>query len=168
MLTKEQFLKALEQLGDKLSAEGKTGELLLVGGAAMSLVFDARDMTKDIDALYEPKSDINRLAEEIAHDMNLPSDWLNDGVKGFVATTADSQEFLTFSGLRINSVTPEYLFAMKLLSARLGDTDLDDIRFLVEKLDIKTPNQAYAILERYYPSEQIMPKTMYLIEELLP
>ena len=167
MLTRDQLLTALELLSDKLVAEGKMGELLLMGGAAMSLVYDARDMTKDIDALYEPKSDINRLSAEVAKEMNLPNDWLNDGVKGFISSTVDAREYLSLPGLQINSVTPEYLLAMKLLSARISDTDLNDVRYLIAELDIQNAQQAYAILEKYYPKSQVLPKTMYLIEELL-
>ena len=167
MLTKNQLLKALESLSDKLVAEGKAGELLLTGGAAMALVYGARDMTKDIDALYEPKSDINRLSAEVAEEMGLPNDWLNDGVKGYISSTADAREYLSLPGLQINSVTPEYLLAMKLLSARVSDTDLNDVRYLIAELGIQDVQQAYVILEKYYPKNQILPKTMYLIEELL-
>lgn len=167
MLTRNQLLSALELLSDKLVAEGKTGELLLTGGAAMSLVYDARDMTRDIDALYEPKSDINRLSSEVAKEMNLPNDWLNDSVKGFMSSSAESREYLSLPGLQINSVTPEYLLAMKLLSARVSDTDLGDVRYLIAKLDIQNAEQAYAILKKYYPESQVLPKTMYLIEEIL-
>lgn len=167
MLTKVQLLNALKLLGEKLASEGKSGELLLMGGAAMALVHDARDMTKDIDALYEPKLDINRLTEEVAEEMQLPPDWLNDSVKGFVSAELEAEEFLSFPGLQINSISPEYLLAMKLLSARLSETDLEDVKFLLEKLDVDSPSQAYAILENYYPDSQVLPKTMYLIEELL-
>jgi len=167
MLTKIQLLNALKLLGEKLASEGKRGELLLMGGAAMALVHDARDMTKDIDALYEPKSDINRLTAEIAEEMQLPPDWLNDSVKGFVSAEMEAREFLSFPGIQINSISPEYLLAMKLLSARLSETDLEDIKFLLRKLNINSPRQAYAVLENYYPDAQVLPKTMYLIEELL-
>jgi hypothetical protein len=56
MLSKEKMLEYLRQLGTELSKRGIKGEILLTGGAAMCLVHSARDMTKDIDALYEPKS----------------------------------------------------------------------------------------------------------------
>jgi len=167
MLTKEQLLEALRLLGDKLASEGKEGELLLTGGAAMALVHDARDMTKDIDALYAPKSDINRISKSVADEMDLPDDWLNDSVKGFLSDSSESHEFISFPGLRINSVTPEYLLAMKLLSARLGETDIGDIKFLFNMLEIEHADQAYKILERFYPEKRVLPKTMYLIEEML-
>jgi hypothetical protein len=133
----------------------------------MALVHDARDMTKDIDALYEPKAEINLLVAQVADELDLPPDWLNDSVKGFLAPTVSTQEFISLPGLQINTVSPEYLLAMKLLSARLNETDLEDARFLLKKLSIKKPDEAYTLLAKFYPDEQILPKTMYLIEELL-
>jgi hypothetical protein len=167
MLTKNLILKCLQQLGAELSARGLTGELLLTGGASMCLVHGARDMTKDIDALYEPKEVINRIAALIAERENLPEDWLNDGVKGFVGENAPTEDFLVFDGLFVQTVSAEYLLAMKLLSARYGERDYDDIRFLFGKLGIVTVEQADDTILKYFPANRILPKTQYLIEEIL-
>ena len=43
-----------------------TGEIVLTGGASMILVHEARDASKDIDGLYEPKTVINRCVKKIA------------------------------------------------------------------------------------------------------
>jgi hypothetical protein len=167
MLTREQILKYLRQLGAELAARGLKGELLLTGGASMCLVHEARDMTKDIDALYEPKEIINRIAALIAERENLPEGWLNDGVKGFVGQDAPAEDFIAFDGLFVQTVSAEYLLAMKLVSARYGETDYDDIRFLFGKLNIKTVRQANDIVLKYFASNRILPKTQYVIEELI-
>jgi hypothetical protein len=60
MLSKEKMLEYLRMVGMELSKLGMKGEILLTGGAVMCLVHSARDMTKDIDALYEPKIIINK------------------------------------------------------------------------------------------------------------
>ena len=129
MLTKEKILFALERLGRELGALGLQGEILLTGGASMCLVHSARDMTKDIDALYEPKADINQLIKKIAMEDGLPDDWLNDSVKGFVVESAPREDFLALPNLKISSVSAEYLLAMKLMSARYAETDYADIKF---------------------------------------
>jgi hypothetical protein len=64
---------------------------------------------------------------EIAQEKNWPSDWLNDSVKGFLQTEPPYENFISFPGLHIYSVTPEYLLAMKLFSSRHGTTDVIDI-----------------------------------------
>jgi hypothetical protein len=167
MLTRDMILKHLEQLGAELSARGIKGEILLTGGASMCLVHGARDMTKDIDALYEPKEIINKVAVLIAERENLPENWLNDSVKGFVGRNAPTEDFIAFSGLSIQTVSAEYLLAMKLLSARYGERDYDDIRFLFNKLGIFTPEQAGNIILKYFASNRILPKTQYVIEEII-
>ena len=165
MLTKGKIMSGLRRLGEELKELGMNGEILLTGGAAMCLVHSARDMTKDVDALYEPKSEINRLVKLIAEQEGLPEDWLNDGVKGFIVANAPSEEFITLDGLKISVVTPEYLLAMKLMSVRYGEKDADDVRFLMDKLELKTADEAFDLLTRYYPENRILPKTMYIVQE---
>jgi hypothetical protein len=167
MLSKEDILNNLKRLGEKLKNRGMEGEILLTGGAAMCLVHSARDMTKDIDALYEPKELINQLVMEIADAEGLPHDWLNDSVKGFVTPEAPVQDFMSFEGLKITTVSPEYLLAMKLMSSRIGEKDAEDIRFLLRELDITTMGEACDILTAFFPIERILPKTMYMLEDCM-
>ena len=167
MLTKEQIMKSLERLSEELEALGLQGEIMLTGGAAMCLVHSARDMTKDIDALYEPKSVVNQLVSKIAAEDGLPVDWLNDSVKGFVTAAAPREDFLALPGLKVTTVSADYLLAMKLMSARFGETDYGDIKFLMEKLDISTVESLQEVVMAYYPPERILPKTKYLIEQLV-
>jgi hypothetical protein len=56
---------------------------------------------------------------------------------------------------------------MKLMSARYGETDYNDIRFLMKKLGINTEESLRNVVVTYYPPEQILPKTKYLIEQLV-
>ena len=166
MLTKEQIINALERLDEELGILGMQGELLLTGGAAMCLVHSARDMTKDIDALYEPKAVINQLISKIAVEDGLPEDWLNDSVKGFVTDDAPRESFLSMPNLKITAVSADYLLAMKLMSARFGETDYGDIKFLMKKLCIDTAEVMEKVVTTYYPIERILPKTRYIIEQL--
>ncbi|MDR1523256.1 MAG: hypothetical protein LBS29_04830 [Endomicrobium sp.] len=167
MLTKDQMLRYLKQIADRLGEQGLCGEILLTGGAAMCLVHGARDMTKNIDALYEPKDVINSIARDIAEQEKLPENWLNDGVKGFVEQNATLESFMSFGSLRIQTVSAEYLLAMKMMSARYGEKDREDILFLFNKLDIKTIETATNVLLKFYPLNRILPKTQYVIEEIV-
>jgi len=167
MLSREQILKYLKLLGEELHIRGMHGEILLTGGASMCLVHEARDMTKDIDALYEPKTIINKIVSDIAEQYDLPVDWLNDGVKGFVGDNADVEDYIALEGLRVQTVSTEYLLAMKLMSARYGEKDYDDIRFLFNKLNVDSIDTAYDIIQKYYALNRILPKTRYIIEEII-
>jgi len=166
-MTKQELIIALELLGKKLQERELGGEIILTGGASMCLVHDARDMTKDIDALYEPKSVINEIVESVASELGLPDNWLNDSVKGFVNENMESNFWGAYGALKVSSVTPEYLLAMKLMSSRVEGQDYNDIKFLFNKLNITTYEDAERILEKYYPISLILPKTKYVIEECL-
>src|SRR5688572_26347380 len=144
-LTREQILAALQALSDELGKQGVTGELCLFGGTVMVLAFTARLTTKDVDALFQPTQTIRELARRIAIEQHLPANWLHDGVKGFVSgrheTTAGSLP--QFPHLRLTMPVPEYLLAMKCMSARIGGTgdepsDVADIRFLIGHLALKS------------------------------
>ena len=167
MLAKDVIIRCLKRLGEELKEIGVNGEILLAGGAAMCLVHSARDMTKDIDALYEPKVVINQLAKAIAEQENLPEDWLNDGVKGYIGHNAPANDFMVFGNLKVSAVAPEYLLSMKLMSSRFGETDADDIRFLLAKMDIRSSDEAMEVLSRFFPPSRILPKTIYMLQECI-
>ena len=172
-LTREAILRALSSLSDELGKRGVTGELCLFGGTVMVLAFTARLSTKDVDALFQPTPLIRDLASRIGEEQNLPADWLNDGVKGFVSarheTTAGNLP--QFPHLRLTMPVPEYLLAMKCMAARLGGTtgessDVPDIVFLIRHLQLKSPPAVLEIVADYYPVNRIPVKTQYLVEGL--
>lgn len=168
MLSKSDILKLLNILNDRLKNDNINGEIFLYGGAVMCLAFDARNMTKDIDAMFVPKNLIYKHAENIAEEMGLPSDWLNDSVKGFISENNDMDLHIEKSNLKIYIPNPEYLFAMKCVAARIGEEskDVDDIVFLGKKLGIKKVKQAERIIQKYFPPHRLLPKTYYLLDEI--
>ena len=166
-MRRDELLKYLGILGKELEKNELQGEIILTGGAVMCLVHSARDMTKDIDALYEPKSEINTLIEKIAIEHGLPRNWLNDSVKGFVNGNVKTIDFMQLGNLKISVVTPEYLLAMKLISSRVEGQDYNDIKFLMRELNIQTIDKAEAVIETFFPLNRVLPKTKYVIEQCI-
>ncbi|WP_127582793.1 hypothetical protein [Paenibacillus koleovorans] len=66
------------RLNAKLQGAGEEGEVVLFGGAAMCLVFGSRGYTRD--TVFEPKSNMYQMAKEVAKEMAIQEDWLNDGI----------------------------------------------------------------------------------------
>ena len=172
-LTREAILRALSSLSDELGKQGITGELCLFGGTVMVLAFTARLSTKDVDALFQPASIIRDLARRIAEAQDLPADWLNDGVKGYVSTRHETTagNLSQFPHLRLTMPVPEYLLAMKCMAARLGGTtgepsDIPDIVFLIRHLRLQSAREVLDIAGQYYPANRIPVKTQYLVEGL--
>jgi hypothetical protein len=162
---KGEIRRCLEELNDELCAVNVKGEVCLYGGAVMCLAYDARPATKDVDAVFRPTREIREAAERVARAHDLRGDWLNDAVKGFVVPHPQRVLF-DFSNLKVYVPEPDYLLAMKALAARVDTADAADVRLLIERLGLRGPEEAFAILEKYYPCQQIKPATQYFIEEL--
>lgn len=145
-----EIIDALTALAAELDRQGVSGEMYVVGGAAIALAFDERRATRDIDAVFEPKAVVYQAAEAVAENRGLPAGWLNDAVKGFLegedpaATTV-----LDLPGLRCLTASPETLLALKVLAHRIGE-DEDDLRLLAEQLGIERAEDVLAVAERVY------------------
>lgn len=166
-MSRHDILLNLKRLGKKLAERNLKGELILTEDTSMCLVHSARDMTKDVDAIYEPKLVINEIVREIAEENDLPHAWLNDSVKGFVTDSIQTVGFAQFGSLKVSTVSAEYLLAMKLISARVTGQDYNDILFLIRKLGLFSMDAIQKILAKYYPASMILPKTQYVIEQIL-
>lgn len=126
----------LTDLGARLSAQGLTGEMYVVGGAAIALAFDARRATRDIDSVFEPKAKIYEIADRMAEERGLDEGWLNDAVKGFmVGPDPEASTVLDVPGLSVSVASPRILLAMKVAAHRTGE-DEDDVRLLARHLSL--------------------------------
>jgi len=162
------IINNLELLNEQLKKKNVKGKIALVGGAVMCLVLRTRQSTHDIDAIFEPKSIIYECIRKVAQEHNLPADWLNDSVKGFMSKDADFQIHLDLSNLEVFVATPEYMLAMKCLSSRAeSETELDDIRSLIKHLGLVAYEEVEAIMIKYYPISRFQAKTKYVIQEIL-
>ncbi len=168
-LSKKDIIRLFNLLNDELKSDNTQGELYVVGGAVMCMVYDARDSTHDVDAYFKPTTRIRQAAQRVSVKTNVADNWLNDSVKDYLATTGKFDHYLELSHLKIMCAQADYLLAMKCLAMRIGEEfhDLDDIRYLLRHLDIKTYEKAHEVISRYYPVSRFPPKTLYALEELL-
>ena len=168
-LNAPQILRLFESLNQELAQRAVRGEVYLVGGAVMCLVFQAREATKDIDALLVPAAELRRAAQTVARNEGLPDNWLNDAVKGFLSENGDFDIFEELSHLRVYVPHPGYLLAMKCLAMRLSEEfqDADHTRVLLRALNLKTMAEAETILARYYALDRYPARARYVLEELL-
>ena len=139
----------------------------------MVLAFSARIATRDVDAIFQPAQQVRELARRIGERQGLPSNWLNDAVKGFVSARHEvtAGNLPQFPHLHLTMPVPEYLLAMKCMAARLGGaageySDLPDIRFLIKHLELRSAEAVLDLVRKYYPSDRIPVRTQYIIEGL--
>ncbi len=166
-LGRDEIRRHLTELGAELAAVGVRGEMFVVDGAAMALAYNTRRSTRDIDAVFEPKTIVYEAARRVAalHD-DLPRDWLNDAVKGFLLGDDPAATVLFDEpGLRVRVASPRYLFAMKVAASRV-ERDADDIVALYRRSGFDGVDDALEHVQRTYPHLRLEPKVQYLLEEL--
>jgi hypothetical protein len=136
----------------------------------MCLAYDARPSTQDADGWFRPAKEVREAAARVALRAHLDPQWLNDGVKRFLSEQGEFTAFLEFDHLRVMVAQPEYLLAMKCLAMRIGAEfhDEDDVRYLLRHIDVRSPEQAIAIITRFYPIARFPQKTLSALGELLP
>jgi hypothetical protein len=164
-LTRQRIMAALTGLGDRLASQGVHAQIFIVGGAAIALAYSDRRITRDIDAVFEPKAVVYEAAAWVARDMGLPDGWLNDAAKGFLlGPDGQARPIQGIPGIEVSVGSPEYLLAMKLMAMRIGEDD-EDIAMLLNECGITSTQEALDLLERMSPHRLPQAKTRFWLEE---
>ena len=167
LLTGDRIRLLLLELAEELAVAGESGELFLVGGAALALGYDARESTRDVDALFEPKLAVYEAAARVGEQAGLAPGWLNDAMKGFLhGDDAGRRLVLDHPALKVFVASPRYLLAMKLLAARV-ERDAEDIELLLRLAGITEVEEALDLVESAYGRDRVPVKTSLLLEAVL-
>jgi predicted nucleotidyltransferase len=167
LLSKADIVLALTRLGELAALNHEHLRLVIVGGAVMTLAYDARDSTKDIDALFLTPPDASQTrawAKLVASELDLEEDWLNDGAKGFLNGITRGQQLINAKGIEVWQVAPEQMLAMK-LSAWRDDTDINDVKRLLQEFKQVTLEEVWLLLEPYLIRGQEQ-KARYALEDV--
>lgn len=156
----------MEMLARELPPSEPPTELVVIGGAALVLLYGARETTKDVDAFVlgpaEP-TPIRAAARRIAPVLDLPEDWLNDGAKGYVHGLTLGEVLLRTPSLIVRTLAPEQLLAMK-LSAWRDDLDVDDARLLLSRMSGDRAGIWQLVEPHLVPGREL--KARYAFEDL--
>jgi hypothetical protein len=134
-LSASDIRSAFEALSDDLGREGHRAEIVVAGGAALVLLFGARESTKDVDAFFvTPEAALVRsAAARVADRIGLPADWLNDGAKGYFVGVTNGEVLYKSAVLTVRSVSMEQLLGMK-LGAWRDAVDRADAKLVLARL----------------------------------
>lgn len=150
LLSREDIWKALKALSGELGVREHPAEIIVGGGAALVLLYSAREATRDVDAfavLSVNPEVVRAAARRVAGALELPEDWLNDGAKGYLHGLAPGEILLESASLIVRTVAPQQLLAMK-LSAWRDDVDIADARLLLSNLP-GDRDQVWSLVEPY-------------------
>lgn len=134
-LSAEDIRGALAALSRELAQRDERAQIAMAGGAALVLLFNVRQTTKDVDVfIIQPDPPrVREAAVEVARELDLPEDWLNDGAKGYFTAISEGEVLYESASLLVRSVTTEQLLGMKLAAWR-DAIDRSDARLLLSKL----------------------------------
>ncbi|MBI5768310.1 MAG: hypothetical protein HZA93_10980 [Verrucomicrobia bacterium] len=158
-MEKETVIKALTLLGQKAAAAGLAPEIAIYGGTVMMLAYNQREGTKDVDATFQPREALQPLITEVAAELALAPDRLNDQVGKFAPNAGPTanmafDELAAVPGIRFSRPTARKMLAMKARAARLPRPghggDLHDLAFLITHTGTKSLAQIDETFERFY------------------
>jgi len=127
----------------------------------MVLAFNARERTKDVDAVFEPPQLIRELAIAVQEELQTACRLAQRRRQGLSRPCPEAARTRP-AAVRESAVTAppaEYLLAMKCMAARIASAaavggDVEDIRFLLRHLGLCSAEEALAIVARYYPESR--------------
>ena len=164
-LSADDIRLAFAALSEELGFQQERAEVVVVGGAALVLIFGARQSTKDVDAYFvRPQASVLRdAAGRVAARLDLPSDWLNDGAKGYLVGVSMGEVLFESSSLIIRAASTAQLLAMKLAAWR--DTiDRSDARLLLSRM-AGSSEEVWTAIKPFVPPPQL-DKASYAFEDL--
>jgi hypothetical protein len=164
-LSANDIKRAFAALSEELARDKCRAEVAIAGGAAMVLLFHARETTKDVDAYFlSPGAAIVRAAaERVAGGLNLPEDWLNDGAKGYFVGVTTGEVLFESKSLLIRAVSTAQLLAMKLAAWR-DAVDRADAQLLLSQIP-GSVDEIWTIIKPFVPAHNLN-KASYALEDL--
>ena len=167
LLDRATIVELLDRVADEATRRGVTISMFLVGGGAMALAYDAHRSTRDLDAVFEPKSVVYEIAATVADEseLDLAPDWLNDAAKAFMpGDDPDATTLYDAPGLAVRVASARYLFVMKAMAAR--ELDEDDLRLLFTLAAFRNADDALDAVRQAYPTQLIKPAVQYMVEAI--
>lgn len=171
---RDDITAGLRALIAQLQAAGVSATIRIVGGAAISLAYNAdRGLTVDIDAEVIPRDVVIETAGQLADKLDWDKEWLNDAAHqffpdGFGQRSAEWVPIYSGSGVDVYVASAETLLAMKLKAAqRRGAREVNDLRVLLTLTGLSTVEQAEELYSAFYPADAFTDKAVALIEAVL-
>jgi hypothetical protein len=164
-LSAEDIQRAFAALSSELARDGRRAEIVVVGGAALVLLFGARESTKDVDAYFvTPEASIVReAARAVATRLELPADWLNDGAKGYLVGVTTGDILYESETLTVRAASTAQLLAMKLAAWR-DAIDRGDAQLLLSRM-VGSADEVWSAIKPFVPAHHL-DKASYAFEDL--
>ena len=151
-MNRAQIMELLDGLIEECLGRGITGTVAIYGGTAMAYHSPDLRTTQDVDSMFKPYETIHDAAQCVAQCHQVPADWLNMQIHDIMPPVADDdpQVYFDRDGLRVTFASKPYLLAMKAMSDRRSQKDLDDAAELFNLLGLSSWMDIDELVHRYY------------------
>lgn len=137
----EDVIKTLTILDEELNGCDEVYEIIISGGAVMSLYVNSR-RTHDIDVVHGSLTkELLEASDRVAKKLKLRSNWLNDAASSFNKNFEpgwEDRSLPVFNGnhLIVKAIANEDLIRTKYISFLTRGFDLDDLIYLAPKREV--------------------------------
>lgn len=146
-----------------LEQQGIRGKIHIAGGGAMILAHHRSRTTQDVDVLsMNEREAVLSAAWEVADELNLARDWLNDDVRDLYFLTSmlpaddiPAPALYDSPSLMVTGAPMTHLLAMKAHACRAADAE--DISSLLRKLDVTSMERLLEIHDSVFPYDALSP-----------
>ena len=156
LIDKIKLLKIFDYLNERLRENQLQLDITIYGGSIMTLVYDSRPATKDIDCVFSETNFklLDNILNLTGFTFNLSEGWINEEIKEplkFIIKE-DKEVYKVYSNLKILKPKAEQLLAMKILAARPEPAkDFIDAYILCKDLNITTKDELMNTISYYIP-----------------
>lgn len=171
------YLKEVSKEYKKRSGRIIPAEIILVGGASVLINYGFRQMTTDVDAMYEAASSMRDAINSVGDKFDLPNGWLNTDFINTNSYTPELRKFAThyktfYQVVDVYTIKAEYLIAMKLKSGRMYKNDLSDVLGILNEHkkagnEITLAQIQKSVINLYGSWESISEQSRKFIESML-
>lgn len=171
LLDKGKLLEIFDYLNGQLMENQLQLEITIYGGSVMTMVYDSRPATKDIDCVFGEVNAqlLNNILELTRYAFGLPDGWINEEIKEplRVIIKEDIETYRVYTNLTILKPKAAQLLAMKVLAARSEPAkDFADAYLLCKELGIATKDQLLNIVVDYVPRTLLGERQIHFIRYL--
>lgn len=171
LIDKKKLLKIFEYLSTQLKENQLNLEITVYGGSIMTLVYDNRPATKDIDCVFSETNQVllENILEQAKFAFGLSDKWINEDIKEPLKSIIkeDKEIYKSYSNLKILKPKAEQLLAMKVLAARPEPAkDFVDAYLLCKDLEIDTKDKLMKVISEYIPLSLVGERQIRFIKYL--
>ncbi len=171
LMDRKKLLEIFQYLNERLKENKVQLEITIYGGSVMTMVYDNRPATRDIDCILNGLNDkiLNRILEMTRFAFNLTGNWINEDIKEPLKylLKEDKETYRVYSNLKILKPKAEQMLAMKILASRVEPSkDFVDAFMLCKELNIRTKENLLETISNYIPKSLLGERQQSFIKYL--